>query len=217
MLGKIFGALALLAGLQLPAAAQTLITETGPIAHPAAETSFPERVGSWRRVNTARFGANDLSASYELIENGERLLLSVYIFPMRDRQEDPDRDRYCRWEFDGARNAVGGGVIPVRLVASGRPPGVDQVEPDLSHRAVFELGSASEGRAPPRSELYLYCFVSGGEWMVKYRVTYAPAFRDAEAAIASFIRTGPWPGRRPAESIAWHAAPHPVGSGAGAP
>lgn len=53
---------------------------------------------------------------------------------------------------------------------------------------------------PVRSEVHLYCYVAG-DWFVKYRVT-APLAVTAPAAVEAFIRTGPWPGRGMARTVA---------------
>ena len=190
--------IALLAGLLLatPALAQQRIDRPGPIAHEQAGATFTEQVGDFRRASVTSFGPNgdNLSASYNLVRSGQRLLITIYIYPAARMAAAPARSSRCQAEFDGANQAVAqaqGGAQPLETGPAEAPAGVG---PGLSHRSVFSLRTNFDGRVQDiRSEARLYCYV-GGDWLVKYRIS-SPQGMDVAADIERFIAIGPWPGR----------------------
>lgn len=199
--GWIAAALALAAPAAVPA--QQSIEAPGTIAHPRAGTGFPERIGEFRRVNAASFGRDgaNLGASYGLERTGAGLLISVYIYPADSfRQEtgaaETDRTALCRQEFQTVREAIERTQHDPRPIEPGPAAAVPGTDARLSHRAVYRFRTriGAELREV-RSEARLYCNV--GEWHVKYRAT-GPIEFDADEAIDSFVREGPWPGRPPA-------------------
>lgn len=186
------------------AAAQQSIDAPGTVAHAAAATGFPERVGEFRRASVIRYddAGRDISASYNLVRPEGRLLISVYVYPAwRGGPASADavaRASRCRQEFDGARQVIAMQHKDASVVEPGDPAALAGTEPQLSHRSVFRFRTLfDDGVQEVRSEARLYCFV-GGDWMVKYRTT-SPMAVDAPAAIEAFIRAGPWPGRVPPE------------------
>jgi hypothetical protein len=193
-------ALALLA-ISFAAPAQQPITTPGTVAHQGAGTGFPERVGEFRRGSVTSFDAErrNVAASYNWHPPGGRVLITVYIYPAPPAAP-AGRAAQCRNQFDQAQQALTFQHKEARAVEQGAAPPMDGVEPDLGHRSVFRFrtvfGSTEED---VRSEVRLYCYV-GGDWLVKYRVT-AHASLDAGAAIESFVRVGPWPGRPAPEQV----------------
>jgi len=199
--GWIAAALALAAPAAVPA--QQSIEAPGTIGHPRAGTGFPERVGEFRRVSATSFDKDgtNLSASYGLERPGAGLLISVYIYPAdRFRQEigsaETDRAALCRQEFQTVREAIERTQQNPQAIEPGPAAAVPGTEAELSHRVVYRFRTriGAELREV-RSEARLYCNV--GDWHVKYRAT-GPIEFDPNAAIDSFIRLGPWPGRTPA-------------------
>src|SRR5688572_18952660 len=75
----------LLAALATPAAAQPRdIDRPGTVSHAASAAHFPERVGELRRSNVTQYdaAASNVSASYNLVRGGDRLLITVYVYPV---------------------------------------------------------------------------------------------------------------------------------------
>lgn len=195
-----------LAALPLvPAAAQQAITAPGTIAHRPAETGFPETVGEFRRSGVTRYDAEgrDMGANYNLIRPGGRVVLTIYIYPAPSVVAAPGsnataavaRAQLCRREFAGVHQAITAQYGNGTLVEEGQAPAKAGVGPELSLRSVHRIRTRFDDRVQDlRSETDLYCYV-GGEWLVKYRIS-TPQAVDAEGAVESFIRAGPWPGRR---------------------
>lgn len=185
---------AVLSGFAPPAMAQPQDIEApGPVAHDAAGTSFPERVGAFERIRVTRYDprSSDLSANYHIVRGSSRLLVTVYIFPPRVATPEA-----CGEEAEAARYAINQNHPGAQAVAAGAAPTVPGIDPSASHHAVFAFETAFTDRVQPvRSSLDLYCGVSE-RWMVKYRGTWDLGFQDAEREIETMIRTGPWPGRR---------------------
>lgn len=185
------------------AAAQERIETPGTIDHPRAGTGFPERIGEFRRVNATSFdkSGDNLGASYDLARPGGRLLISIYIYPAASFQQETgsaetDRAVLCRQEFQAVRQAIEQAQQNPVVVEPGPAAAVPGTEAQLSHRVVYRFRTRlGEEVREVRSEARLYCHVGG--WQVKYRAT-APVELDANAAIDTFIRLGPWPGRAPA-------------------
>lgn len=194
--------IALLAALFLtsPALAQQRIDRPGPVMHEQARATFAEQVGEFRRSSVVSFGPNgdNISASYNLVRNGQRLLITIYIYPAARMADAPARTQRCQAEFDGVNQAVAqaqGGARPQESGPAEAPPGVG---PGLAHRSMFRLRTNFDDRVQDiRSEARLYCYV-GGDWLVKYRAS-SPEGMEVGADIARFIAQGPWPGRAAAE------------------
>lgn len=187
----------------VPAAAQQAIQSTGSVAHEAARTSFPLRIGEFERRSVVSYDAarRDMSAEYVLTRGDQRLYVTVYVYPAAAHAAPADRQRFCRQSFDGALLA-----IRSRFPAAGTGGGTDPLPVDgsdaaLRHRSVFAFRTDWFGAEQEvRSELDLYCYV-GGDWLVKHRIS-GPATFPLGDAIDTFIRTGPWPGRRFPDSVA---------------
>ena len=195
---------ALLIALPAHAAAQQRIDAPGTVAHAAAGTGFPERIGEFRRASVTRFddSGRDISASYNLVRPEGRLLISVYVYPASRGGPAPAgaaaRTSLCQREFDAVRQVIAMQHKDASVVEAGDATAPAGTEPQLSHRSVFRFRTAfDDGIEDVRSEARLYCFV-GGDWLVKYRAT-SPTAVNAAAAIDAFIRAGPWPGRVPIE------------------
>lgn len=198
--------IALLAALltAAPVAAQQRIDRPGPVAHGQAHAVFPEQVGTFRRANVVSYGANgnDISASYNLVRDGGRLLITIYIYPAARIAAGPSggdaaevaRAARCLAEFQGVNGAVAqahGGARPLESGPASAPTGVGA---GLAHRSVFRLRTNFDDRMQDiRSEARLYCYV-GGDWLVKYRASSSEGM-DVTADIEAFIAQGPWPGR----------------------
>lgn len=206
-----------------PAGAQQDITRRGTVPHEAARTGFPERVGEFRRAQVTRFDPDgrDISASYNLVRPGGRLLLSIYIYPAARVASAPGsgatadvaRAQLCRREFAGVHQAINVQYRGVTLIEQGPAPAVADVPSALSLRSVHQFRAQFDERMQDvRSETDLYCHV-GGDWLVKYRVTAPRAFEDW-SAVEGFIRSGPWPGRRLGSSGDVAGAPAPAIRGA---
>ncbi len=198
---------ALLAALSaVPANAQPQrIDGPGPMAHEAAATTFPERIGAFRRTSVVRYGSNgqDLSAGYNLVRGGTQVAITIYIYPALLGGNRVDA---CRREFDMTRRAIASIQQGVRPGAAVTPRLVNGADPALSHRATFTFTADFAGTVQPvTSQLDLYCFVRDA-WTVKVRAT-APAGHDVDAIVTEFIDAGPWPGRAPAERVAAVQAP----------
>ena len=187
-----------------PAAAQQRIDRPGTVDHPSAGAHFPEQVGLFRRSSVVQYdpAGTDVSASYELSHGGDRLVVTVYVYPAAHleagpaRSGDAARATACRREI-----ASVGQVIETqpqyhgaRQLEEGAAPVVSDVAGALSLRTVHSFTASFFGsEREVRSETDLYCFV-GDRWLVKYRASSNAGF-DVSAAIESFIRSGPWPGR----------------------
>lgn len=185
---------ALVAGV--PAAAQGPIEARGTVTHRLADAHFPERLGEFRRQNVHQFDGDgaDVSASYWLVRGGDRLLVTIYIYPAGRMGAAGSREQQCQAEFEGVGAAIVHQNRTARATGEGAAPVADGVPSALAHRAVYSMDAQFDGRPQPvRSEAWLYCFV-GGEWQVKYRATSNAGF-DASAEIERLVRTGPWPGR----------------------
>jgi hypothetical protein len=195
-------ALALALGSQ-PAAAQREVVTDGPYLHGPAHTVYPLQVGEFRRSDIYQYDRDgaDVSASYNLMTPEGRLLITVYIYPAAPAAQAA-RPARCDEEFGVVERAISsqhGDVVPTERGAALEAPGV---EPNLGHRSVYRFSGPFDDHVQPiRSEVHLYCYV-GGDWLVKYRVS-APAAMETRGAVERFIRTGPWPGRSSAESIAF--------------
>lgn len=187
-----------------PVAAQGRIERPGTIPHEAARTAFPERIGEFRRVNAVQYDASglDISAGYDLVRPDGRLHLTVYVYPARQQDGGSDNVRNCRAEFEANTQQIFAApqYRGVQRGATGRAPAMRGVDPELSHRAeyTFEMDVSGQ-RQRVASEYDLYCFV-GGRWLVKYRATAPVGFPISEA-VETFIRSGPWPGRAPSDSV----------------
>ena len=198
-------AAALLAAPLAPAAAQQSIEAPGTVAHAAAATGFPERVGEFRRTSVTRFdeAGRNIAAGYALARGDRRLVLTIYIYPAARLASAPGsgqaadiaRAQLCRAEFDGVQQVISRQYRDVSLIENGPAPAIAGVEPQLSHKSVHRLEARFGADVQQvRSETYLYCFV-GGDWLVKYRAT-SHLDLDATSAVETFIRSGPWPGRQ---------------------
>ena len=217
MLGRLIALAATACLSSSPAAAQGRIERPGTIPHEAAATAFPERVGEFRRINVVQYDAGglDISAGYDLVWPGGSLTLTVYVYPASQPGGGRDDVRNCRAEFESNTREIFAApqYRDLRQGPTGRAPAVRGVDPELSHRAEYTFEANFRGRSQRlASEYDLYCFV-GGRWLVKYRAT-APVGFPVSEAVEAFIRSGPWPGRRPPDSV---ARVHDRGSAAGAP
>ena len=200
----------LLAFALAPAAAQTDIERPGPVAHPTAATSFPERVGEFERTGVTQYdqAGTDVSASYEIARGDEHVRLSVYVYPAPSVVTAPGsgdvaavaRATFCRNELRGVGQVIENQpqYRGARRLEEGAAFAVQGVDPALSLRSVHGFTSNFFGSDEElRSETQLYCYV-GGRWLVKYRVSSTAGF-DTRAAVEHFIRNGPWPGRNPVD------------------
>lgn len=201
------GFLGLAAALLLaaPAAAQRRIDDAGPVRHRAADAVFAPQVGEFRRTSTVSYRPDDsdMSASYVLARGGDRLLITVYIYPAGGVAVGPTsvesaeaaRALLCRSEFEGVGQAVAQAHRGAEAVESGPAPAPQGLPPAFAHRSVYRLTTEFFGqRQPVRSEARLYCYV-GGRWLVKYRATSNESFAGASMELERFIALGPWPGR----------------------
>lgn len=179
----------------LPAMAQTRLPDSGPVEHPEAGTTFPERFGDYRRVSAVAYGTGgrNLSAAYRLARGDKPLLVTVYIYPGGDRVRPAGDVEACRRQFEGDAGAVTRANDTARRRPPVEPLVVPSVPRNLSHRAVFDLERHASTPGPFVSQLDVYCYV-GRSWIVKYRTTSAPSL-DPAAVVAQFVRNGPWPGR----------------------
>jgi hypothetical protein len=205
-MGVIIAGLLVAVGLAGPAAAQQVIDEPGRIAHAAAETSFPVQLGSFRRTSVVRYDPRgaDMSASYGLNQGGDRMVITVYLYPPTQAGRD---QQACRSEFDGALQAIHSQQRGARIVERTAVPSVAGRPNGFARAATLGFTANFSGEVQDvHSGLYLYCFVGADSWMVKYRVTYNASFENAAGLIDWFVRTGPWPGREPADSIAARSA-----------
>lgn len=192
-------AAALLAAPVAPAAAQQSIEAPGTVAHAAAATGFPERVGEFRRTSVTRFdeAGRDISASYNWYPPGGRVLATVYIYPAPPASPDA-RAGQCRAHFEQVQQAVTSHAEDARVVERGVAPAMAGAEPGLGHRSVLRFRTMfGSDLQDVHSEARLYCYV-GGDWMVKYRATWNASL-DIADALDAFVRAGPWPGRHVAD------------------
>lgn len=176
------------------------IDAPGTVAHAAAATGFPERIGEFRRARVVQYdeAGEDIGASYNLASPEGRLLITVYVYPVPRGGPAPvgtaARASLCQQEFDSTQQAMVTQHRDMSVVESGGADGLAGTEPQLSHRTVVRFQTPFDDRVQEvRSEARLYCFV-GDNWLVKYRAS-SPTAVDAAAAIEAFIRAGPWPGR----------------------
>ena len=199
-----FWILAVLAALPLaPAAAQQSLERPGTVSHRRADAHFAERVGEFQRTSVVQYDrdGHDISASYELVRDDGRLVLTVYVYPASTVTNVPGADSaesaraiLCNREFLNVRQVIGQQYGGAAMTDEGEAPAIAGVEPGLSHRSVYRLRAPFDGEVRDlRSEVDLYCFVER-RWLVKYRATSNEGF-DAESEIERFIRDGPWPGR----------------------
>ena len=191
--------------IHAPAAAQRQIQDSGPIRHQAASAVFPERVGDFRRTSTVSYRSDDsdMSASYALERDENRLLITVYIYPATAVAAAPGsaqtaevaRAMLCRSEFEGVTQAIARAQGQVETVQSGPAAAPEGVAPALALRSIHRFDTMFFGRRQPvRSETRLYCHVAG-RWLVKYRATANDGFAGASVELERFIAQGPWPGR----------------------
>lgn len=188
-------------GLQ-PAAAQRRVETSGPYVHREAAAVFPVRVGEFRRSEVISYDpeGRDVSASYNLAAPEGRLLITVYIYPAAPAPAG-ERAALCEREFETVKGAIRNQLGAVPPVEEGAALAVPGTRRDLSHRAAYRLTVPFDSKVQAvRSEAHLYCYV-GGDWFVKYRAS-APVAVAVPAAVETFIRTGPWPGRASSETIA---------------
>jgi hypothetical protein len=211
-------AAAAVAASAAPAGAQRSIEAPGPVAHRWADAAFPERVGDFRRSDVFQYDAEgrDVSASYNLVRPDGRMVITVYIYPAPRVAAAPGsgstaavaRAALCGEQFAGVQAAIGQQYGDAAPVERGSPPDVAGSDAALRHRAVYRIRARFDGSEQEiRTEADLYCYV-GGDWLVKYRASSHLGF-DAAGAVESFIRTGPWPGRRAPASPAETAAAGP--------
>lgn len=193
-------AAALLALASAPAAAREDITAPGTVAHSAAGTGFPERIGEFRRANVIQFDdqGRDISANYDLAGPAGRLRLSVYIYPAPPVSPG-QRRQVCGQIFTFVGQAIEQQYDGATLIEQGAAPVVPGVDAGLALWSVHRFrGDVGNGPEQLRSESYLYCYV-GGNWLVKFRAS-SPVGYDARRDIESFIAASPWPGRAMGES-----------------
>lgn len=184
------------------------IERPGTVSHPGANAHFPERVGEFQRSDVVQYDAdgNDVSASYNLVRGGDRLLISVYVYPAPQVASAPGsrstadvaRARLCRQQMTDIGLVIENQpqYRDTRRVENGAAAAVAGLGPGLNLRSVHNFTGPFSGREQEvRSETDLYCYVDG-RWLVKYRASSNAAF-DVREAIDTFIRTGPWPGRTP--------------------
>lgn len=185
-----------------PAAAQDTVESSGPYLHRAAGAVFPVQIGDFRRAQLLRYdeGGRDVSASYNLATPQGRLLITVYIYPAAAAARGK-RTKLCEQEFESATEAIRKQHGPGASIEEGRPHDAPGTHKGLMHRAAYRVDMNFDGDVQPvRTEAHLYCYV-GGDWFVKYRVS-APIAVTAPVAVGAFIRSGPWPGRGSAETLA---------------
>jgi hypothetical protein len=181
------------------------IEQVGTYFHRDTDTAFPERVGDYQRTTVYRYDAEakDVSVSYQRIGPEGRLVLTMYVYP--SRAVPGPRESFCRQLFQMTGQVIAMQHSGATRLETGAAPAASGAEPSLSHKSAYAFRTMFDGEERDvRSELYLYCFV-GGDWLVKYRMT-APTSVDSADAVAEFIRSGPWPGRRMPDSTAVAAA-----------
>jgi len=198
----LIGIAAALAALPLVSASAQDISAPGTVAHRAARTGFPERVGDFRRTHVLRYDqqGEDLSANYDLIRDDGRMRLSIYIYPA-PAAEPAARTQACRAELDEVAQSITRQHGGAEQLESGEAPAVPGSAPGLRLRSVHRIRIALRNPKPEdvRSETRLFCYIDGG-WQVKYRISSNADF-EVGNAIDTFIRLGPWPGRQPGEVV----------------
>jgi hypothetical protein len=181
-----------------PLAAQPQeITRPGTVAHPGAHAGFPEQVGEFRRSQVVRYAENNISANYNLRRGDDFLRLSVYIYPAPPVPRE-QRAAVCRDEMASIDSQIRQVYQDVERLENGEAAPLAGTEAGLRLHSRHRLSLAL--RSPQAEEVNrdtrLYCYV-GGDWLVKFYASSNSAF-DADEAIDSFIRIGPWPNRGPA-------------------
>lgn len=177
------------------AVAQQDISAPGTVAHRAAGTGFPERIGAFARSTVSRYDAEglDISANYDLALSERQLRLSVYIYPA-PRVAQAERGGVCSRHFNDVTAAIARQNGGATQLEAGAAPTVHDSEEGLGHHSVHRIRADIGGGVQDlRSESYLYCFI-GDRWLVKYRASSPLGVVEREQ-IEAFIRAGPWPGR----------------------
>jgi hypothetical protein len=193
-----------------PADAQREVATDGPYVHGPAHAVYPARIGEFRRSSIYQYDSagKDVSASYNLATPEGRLLITIYIYPAAPASSEA-RARLCAEEFASANAAIANQHGDAAPSEHGQALAVADVRPELSHRAAYRFRSPFDDHVQEiRSEVHLYCYV-GGDWLVKYRVS-APVAVEARVPVATFIRTGPWPGRSSAATVAQRQSEEPA-------
>lgn len=196
-IAMILAALTILIAAADAEAQSHLIEQPGPFRHIGSNTTFPEQFGDFARARTVRYddpAGEDVSAGYGLAVPGGRIAFTQYVYPAPAAAAAPTRERLCREEFDGSAAEIAKHDNSHRL---GEPaaPTVSGVIAGLSHRANYTFSLDLNGTpATLQSQIVLYCYV-GGNWFVKYRASSVPGV-DLDGALARFITSGPWPGKK---------------------
>ncbi len=196
-IATILAALPILIAATKVGAESQLVVQPGPFRHVGSNTTFPERFGDFARARIVRYddpAGEDISAGYSFAMPGARIAFTEYIYPAPTPTAELTRERLCRDEFDGSTAEIDKHANSRRL---GEPaaPAVSGVPSGLTHRARYRFTLDVDGKPTTlQSQIVLYCY-AGGNWFVKYRASSLPG-ADLDAALARFITSGPWPGRK---------------------
>jgi hypothetical protein len=179
---------------------------TGPYTQTASGMVFPESVREFKRTDVVSYNSErtDESVSYLLDSGGKKIAVTLYVYPIPVSlgstlaQMFQPQDLIGIWFMMGEQLFAG----EKRTIAE-LHPGAELLNEDgtsFDQHGISYPGNVATFRYDEdffgsvehvRSRLYLFSMV-GGDWMVKYRVTYPESVSDGAAQTDAFIHALPW-------------------------
>lgn len=165
---------------------------SGDYTHKPTGLVFPVQAGRLVRTDVATYDDtdDDVSASYVVQDDENRMLITAYIFPVwnlfdqRIRLEDVPEA--CQSAYESAHRQMVDRLKNPSQVNEGPMPNPRFKDAIVSNQAIYTADSSTIGPwVPVRTELYYQCGI-GKVWVVQYRVTSAKAF-DTAAIIPQLL------------------------------
>ena len=186
-----FGIIAM--ALLVPTAAQAgqgpteLPPVSGPWSPPGTNTSFPERVGEFRRARIVRYGPADHSVAYDRIREERKIATTtVYVYK-------PSGGRPCSAQFDDGVAALKASYPQALETSRAAADSPKAGRPGVADRARFRtVGRFDQKEQELLSDLYVYCR-PGSPWTIKYRSSWPVASRDQDGGAPELMRSIGWP------------------------
>ena len=158
----------------------------GDYVHRWSGMTLPTMIGQLKRVAVMQFdsAALDVSGDYQMVGDGGRALVTVYVYPTNAALPVPPQsvDEGCRAEFDGVKQILVQRFPSAELLREWRETVPRFGETPAGYAAAYEFtGNLLGPTEAVRSEAYLFCGI-GGLWNVKFRVSYSQSLAGASVA-----------------------------------
>jgi len=170
------------------------ITASGIYTHAATGMRFPEKTGSFTRLQMFRYDSQELDVSVGYVQSADQdtLQATAYLYPEPKFTTASAKAGLANKEFQDRKREILTSHKGSKLLEEGAIDLSIRGKRYQGQKAVMEFNEPFNGGVKTlRSHLYVFCFVEGN-WTVKYRFTHQ-ASANAQRSIESFMRSVPLP------------------------